>query len=428
MNVHLAYGKQGIDVELDDDWDITVIEPRFVPALPIPVGAIRKALEEPIDSRPLHKQVKLSERVGIIFNDITRATPNQLILPIILEKLENIPPENIVLFDALGTHRRNTQEELRQILGEDIVQRYQIVQNDAFDESTQVRVGTTRRGNAAWLNRQLMDCNLKILTGFIEPHLFAGFSGGGKSIMPGMAGLRTVLSHHGARMIAHLRTTWGVTDGNLFYEEIMEIARMAGNTFLVNVSLNKHQQITGVFAGDLKAAHAAGCDFVGESAMAPVDHAFDIVLTTNSGYPLDQNLYQSIKGVSAAGLIVRQGGAVLLAAECRDGVPEHGQYARLLRESRSPQQVLEQILQEGFARHDQWQVQAQAQVQLKADVFVYSHNLKSQQVAEAQLKPVASLEDSMRMLAERYGPHARICILPEGPQSVPYLQDALVDN
>jgi nickel-dependent lactate racemase len=422
MRVHLAYGKQGIDVELDEDWDVTLIEPGFVAALPDPAAAIRKALEKPIDAQPLHAQVKPSDRVGIVFNDITRATPNQLILPVILEKLENIPAENIILFDALGTHRRNTPEELRNMLGEDIVKRYQVIQNDAFDEPTQVLAGTTRRGNAAWLNRQLMECDLKILTGFIEPHLFAGFSGGGKAIMPGMAGLRTVLSHHGAAMVAHPRTTWGVVDGNLFYEEIMEIARMAGRTFLVNVSLNKHQQVTGVFAGDLELAHAAGCAFVSNSAMVPVKQPFDSVLTTNSGYPLDQNLYQSIKGVSAAGMIVRQGGSILLAAECSDGIPYHGQYARMLLEASSPQQLLERIHQEGFAMHDQWQAQAQAQVQAKADVFVFSHTLTAHQVREAMLYPVESVEKGLRMLVERYGRSARICVLPEGPQTVPYLR------
>ncbi len=341
-----------------------------------------------------------------------------------LAELAHLPRENITLFNALGTHRPNTDAELRGMLGDALVDGYRIVQNNAFDPATQVCLGATRRGNEIWLNRELMACDLKVLTGFIEPHLFAGFSGGGKAVMPGMAGLPTILRNHDADMLRDPRATWGITHGNPLWEEVREVARRVGELFLVNVALNRDKAITGVFAGDLDAAHEAGCAFVKETAMAPVPHPFDIVVTTNSGYPLDLNLYQAVKGMRAAEPIVREGGAIIIAAECWDGIPEHGLYGELLRTAASPRDLLDTICAPGFLKHDQWQAQIQAQIQLKADVYVYSGYLTDEQIRMALFEPCHSIEQTVAELARRYGPSATICVLPEGPQTVPYVRGA----
>jgi nickel-dependent lactate racemase len=187
------------------------------------------------------------------------------------------------------------------------------------------------------------------------------------------------------------------------------------------VTLNKDKQITGVFAGDLDAAHAAGCAFARETAMVPVERPFDIALTTNSGYPLDLNLYQSVKGMSAAAQVVRAGGSIVVAAECWDGIPEHGLYGQLLRAAASPRALLDAIGAPGFLEQDQWQAQIQAQIQLKADVYVRSDNLTDEQIRSALLLPSPRVEDTLAELMERYGPQASICILPEGPQTIPYI-------
>jgi nickel-dependent lactate racemase len=308
------------------------------------------------------------------------------------------------------------------MLGDRLYEEYTIVQNDASDPTTQVCLGETRRGNQVWINRRLAECDIKILTGFIEPHLFAGFSGGGKAILPGMAGQRTVLENHNAGMIADPKSTWGVMDGNPIQEEVRQAASMAGRTFLFNVTLNKHKAITGVFAGELETAHAAGCAYAKQSVMVPVDRPFDIVVTTNSGYPLDLNLYQSVKGMSAASGIVRQGGAMIIASECWDGIPEHGQFAQLLREAGSPRGLLEMVRRPGFLEQDQWQAQIQAQIQLKADIYVHSGYLSEEQVRAALLEPCPSIEETLDRLVKQYGPRARIAVMPEGPQTVPYLQ------
>ena len=349
MHLRIAYGKNGLEIDLPDDRQVSVIEPCYPPPLPDPAGSIRQALRLPFGAPALSEQVRATDRVGIIFSDITRPTPHQVILPALLAELSHVPTGNITLFNALGTHRPNTAAELRGMLGDALVDNYRIVQNNAFDPDTLQYCGVTSYGHPIWINRDLAACDLKILTGFIEPHLFAGFSGGGKAIMPGMAGQQTVLGNHDARNIAHPQATWGVTWGNPIWEEIREVALSSGRVFLLNVTLDKARQVTGVFAGDLDQAHAAGCAFVKQTSMQPVPHPFDIVITTNSGYPLDLNLYQSVKGMSAASQIVRPGGAILLAAECWDGIPDHGSYGDLLRSASSPQELLERINTPGFS-------------------------------------------------------------------------------
>jgi nickel-dependent lactate racemase len=424
MKVRLAYGKTGLDVDLPDDLDVTVVEPKYLPGLPDQGEAVREALRNPIEAPPLRNIAKPSDKVGIIFNDITRPTPNNLIIPLVLNELENVPRRNITLFNALGTHRPNTDAELREILGDALVDGYRIIQNNTFDRSTQRRIGDTMRGHDIWLNRELLDCDLKILTGFIEPHFFAGFSGGGKAVMPGMAGIETILLNHGAEMIDSPSSTWGVTKGNPIWEEIHEIARRVEKLFLLNITLNKHKQITGVFAGQLDAAHEAGCRFVKESAMVPLPNPYDIVITTNSGYPLDLNLYQSVKGMSAASQIVRKGGAIIIASSCWDGIPDHGLYGQLLREASGPEDLLGVIRSPGFLKMDQWQAQIQAQILLKAKVIVKSDNLTAEEIKMALLSHCNSVEDALRELLKEYGPQAKICVLPEGPQTIPYILPA----
>ena len=421
MQTRLAYGKKGLVVEFDDGWDVQVVEPRFTPGIPDLPSAMRAALRHPVGKPPLAELVRAEDKVGIIINDLTRPTPNPILLDALLGELGHVPKENITLFIALGSHRPNTDEELRSMLGKFAFEGYAIVQNDAFDRNTQVCLGKTSRGNEVWINKTLMECSIKILTGFIEPHFFAGFSGAGKAIMPGMAGLDTILQNHNAPNIAHPNATWGITDGNPIWEEIQEAAHMADASFLLNVTLNRDKAVTGIFAGDLDEAHARGVEFVRKTAMVAVEKPFDIVVTTNSGYPLDLNLYQSVKGMSAAAQIVRPGGAIICATECWDGIPEHGLYGQLLNASNNPQDLLDHIMTPGFLKQDQWQAQIQAQIQLKATVFVYSGYLSDTQIRKSLLQPAASIEKTLVELMGIYGPEARICFLPEGPQTVPFL-------
>jgi nickel-dependent lactate racemase len=422
MRFNLAYGKTGLAVDLPNALNVTLVEPRYVPGLPDEQAALAEALEQPIESAPLRDLVKSRDRVGIVFSDITRPTPNHLVVPAVVRALSHVASDHITLFSALGTHRPNTEAELRAMLGDEMVANYRIVQNNSFDPTTQIHLGVSQHGHDIWVNREFFECDAKILTGFIEPHFFAGFSGGGKAVMPGMAGQRTVLGNHDYGLVAHPNANWGILKDNPIQAEIREIAGKANPTFLVNVALNRDKRITAVFAGDLDAAHAAGCAFVKDKVMVPVSQPYDIIITSNSGYPLDLNLYQAVKGMSAAAQVVRPGGAIIIAASCWDGIPEHGLYGQLVRECDSPQALLDMVSQPGFLKQDQWQAQLQAQIQLKADVYVRTDNLADEQIRSMLLRPSQCIEDTVQDLLSEMGSDARICALPEGPQTIPYLQ------
>ncbi len=420
MDVKLAYGKTGLPVTLPQGADVTVVTPRFVDALPDPARALRIGLQNPIGALPLHAFANPSDRVGIVFSDITRATPYHLLLPAILDELAHIPDTHIRLFNATGTHRPNTDAELRGMLGDAIVDRFRIVQNDANDRASHVLVGTTARGHAVWLHRDFVACDVHILTGFIEPHFFAGFSGGGKATMPGLALLDTIMANHSAANLDDPQVRWAITWGNPLWEEINEAAHMLARNFLVNVALNSEKQIAGVFAGDLDQAHAQGCAFVQDTAMAPVDRRFDLVIGSNSGYPLDLNLYQSVKGMSAAAQVVKPGGTILIAADCWDGIPAYSPYEHLLHSRSSSQELLAMLQQPGFQCQDMWQAYIQAKISQTADVYVYSHNLTTSQIEQALLKPCEQIETLVSDVIARQD--ASICILPEGPLTIPYVR------
>ncbi len=417
QTVRLDYGERGLDITVPAD--ATVLEPRPVPGLADEAVALRAALDGPIDSAPLRDRIKPSDRVVIVHTDITRATPNDRILPVLLTVLgeAGIPDDRITLINALGTHRRQTPDELIAMLGADIVNRYRCVQHDAWDDSNLVALGQTSLGHAVRINRLFVEADVRILTGFIEPHLFAGFSGGPKGVLPSIAGIESVFTNHGAEMIGHPKATWGITTGNPIWEEMAEAARMTNPTFLLNVALNRDKVITAIFAGELFAAHRAGCAFVGQTSMVSVPEPFDVVITSNSGYPLDQSLYQSVKGMSAAAQVVRQGGSIVAAAECRDGIPDHGEYFRLLRESGSPAEVLARVEAPGFSCHDQWQVQVQARIQQRADVYVYADGLTDTQITDALLRPARPLDEVLSRLCAN---GSRVCVLPQGPLTIPY--------
>jgi nickel-dependent lactate racemase len=237
--------------------------------------------------------------------------------------------------------------------------------------------------------------------------------------MPGVAGLKTIVSNHGVKNINDPNSTFGVTRGNPIWEEMRDIALRAGPSFLLNVALNHHRQITGVFAGDLMAAHRLGCEFVKKSAMQQVKDPFDIVLTTNSGYPLDQNLYQGVKGMSAGARILKPGGALILACECRDGVPAGSSFDQILRGSANPEEILARLATPGFLLPEQWQAQIQALIQRRGRVFLYS-SLPQEAVLAAHLIPCPDIGETVRGLLKNPG-SARIAVLPQGPLTIPYL-------
>ncbi len=420
MRVDLKYGKTGLQVTLPDD--ATVIYPKEMPGLPDEQAALRAALAMPIGMPPPSRIVQPGDRVAIVFSDITRPMPSDRVLPVLLEALDGlVPREKILLINGTGTHMANTREELIGMLGQDIVDNYRVVNHDAWDNDNLVNLGMTPQGHRMLVNKAFYQSDFKILTGFIEPHIFAGFSGGPKAVLPAVAGIESIMDNHGFAMLNHPRATWGSREGNPVWEEMRAFATMAKPDMILNVTLNRLGQITGVFAGQLDLAHAQGVAQVREHAMVPVDGRYDVVLTTNSGYPLDINLYQTIKGLSAAMQVVKPGGSIIVASECRGGIPDYGEYRNLVVEGGSAEGILKLVGAPGFRRHDQWEAQLHAFVMQAADVFVYSDGLSDDQVREMLFTPVHDIEATVTRELERHGPGARLLVIPEGSQSIPYI-------
>jgi nickel-dependent lactate racemase len=419
MKINLAYGHAHRCIELPDD-RTTVIEPSHAPGLADERTAVLAALERPIGCAPLLDWIKPTDRLCIGFTDITRATPNDRLIPWLLQHLAHVPREQITLLNSLGTHRPNTRAELEKLLTPAVVRDYRVLNHEPENPEALVAFGQTRDGTPALINRHLAEADVRIITGFIEPHFFAGFSGGPKGIMPGLAGLETVMSNHGERNIRDPRSTFGVTQGNPIWEEMRDIALRVGPSFLLNVTLNEERGITGVFAGDLLAAHTAGCEFVRRAAMQRVKAPFEIVVTTNSGYPLDQNLYQGVKGMSAGARILQPGGTLILACECREGVPAASPLDQLLRSAAGPEEILALLATPGFQRPEQWQAQIQALIQRKANVFLHS-SLPDDIVRAAYLTPCHDIGAAVAARLQEFGPAARVAVLPQGPLTIPYL-------
>lgn len=419
--IEMLYGRENLYLNLPDDAD--VIRSRYVPGISDEEAALRSAIRSPIGKPPLQNLVSRGQKVVIVHSDITRATPNKRILPVLLAELKEagIDPADITLINGLGTHRAQTQAEMRDLLGGEIFSQYRCLQHNCSEPDQLLHLGYSSMGHPLSVNKIYMEADIRILTGFIEPHLFAGFSGGPKAVLPSISGAATIQANHGYEMIAHPLATWGITVGNPIWEEMCEAALMTAPTFLLNVTLNKDHQITGVFAGDLIEAHSAGCDFTRQTDFIEIEQAYDIVLTTNSGYPLDQNLYQTGKGIKAAAQAVRPGGTIVMFCACEDGLPDHGEYINLLRESKTPQRMLEMVAAPGFSCLDQWQVQTQSIILMNNPVYIYSDGLTDEQICSAHYQPCRDVMKTLEILIGEYGPGCRIAVIPEGPLSIPVL-------
>ncbi|WP_327046769.1 nickel-dependent lactate racemase [Microbispora sp. NBC_01189] len=415
MRVDLAYGADGLTVEFPGD-RTTVITPVARPVVPDEAAELRRALREPVAGPPLRERVRPGQTVAISACDGTRPQPRHLMIPAILDELDGIAdPGDVVILVATGTHRGNTPEELRAMFGDEVVDAVRIVNHDARDASSLRWMGRHGKDVPVWLNREWTDADVRITTGFVEPHFFAGFSGGPKLVAPGLAALETVLTLHDAARIGDPRATWGVIEGNPVHDDVRAIAAATGVTFALDVVLNREQRIVRAFGGDLAPMHAAATAAARAAAMRPVAEPFDVVVTTNAGFPLDQNLYQSVKGMSAAAQVVRPGGTIICAAECRDGFPDHGSYREVLTSAASPDALFEEISRRTETIPDQWQVQIQARIQRRARVIMHTAYLGDADLAAAHLERTEDVAATVRALP------GRVCVLPEGPMTIPYL-------
>ncbi len=363
MKVDLPYGERLLSVEVPAS--AVVIEPRQEKGVPDPRAALARAIETPVAGPPLRDLVHKGQSVAISVCDGTRPQPRRLVLSALLEHLEGIvDPSDVVVVVATGTHRPNTPAEIDSMLGAEITGSVRIVNHDCRDPAGLRYLGRLGADVPVWINAEWLAADVRITTGLVEPHLFAGFSGGPKMVAPGLCGLETVLVLHDAKRIGHPLARWGVVEGNPVQSDVRAIARASGVSFALDVIVNRGREVVAAFAGELSAMHNAATTLCRRISMVPVEAPFEMVLTTNSGYPLDQNLYQSVKGMSAAAQITAPGGLIVCAAECRDGFPDS--YRDLLASAASPADMLKRIESRPETVPDQWQAQFQVEDPLRS--------------------------------------------------------------
>jgi lactate racemase len=414
----LPYGNRLLTVRMPEGSKITELKSRHVRGLKNPVEAINLSLRSPIGSPPLRDRLLSHYKVVVIVTDNTRACPDEQLLPPILAEIETkIPRENITIIVALGLHTPLTRDQLIKKLGRQIVSKYNVINHDA---SQAINIGETSRGIPVNINRTVVEADFRLSTGFIEPHFFAGYSGGRKSIFPGVSGHKSIQINHGYEMVAHPLARTGILKGNPIHEDMVEQAKIAKLNFIVNVLLNKDKEITHVVAGDPFLAHERGCDIEQEICSVKVDRKYDIVITTNSGAPLDLDFYQTCKGIENASRITREGGTIIIASACDTGIgPES--FKDLHAESDTPQEVLQRIKEEGPIGV-QWQNQVLARVQLSNSIYLVSE-LEYRLAKEMKVKPFPTIEKALQKALKVLGNKAEIAIIPEGPLVLPILEE-----
>ena|ERR1700722_476735 len=370
--IRVDHGDDGLDIEVDAA-ALTVVEPLFSPPAPELSATLLRALRAPVAGPPLRDRVRPGNTVAIAACDIAGRQPRRLMIQALLAELDGLVHfEDVTVIIANGTHRRSTEAELTELCGEDVVGSVKVMDHDSRDRSALSWQGVHGNGVPVWLARDWVDADVRITTGFVEPHFFAGFSGGPKLVAPGLVGLDTVLCLHDASRIGHPMARWGVIEGNPVHDDLRAIAAATGVTFGFDVILNRGQEIVAAYGGDLLAIHDQAARHARQIAMRLVAEPFDVVVTSNANYPLDQNVYQAVKVVSATYQVARPLATIICAAECRDGFLEHGEYRSLLASASSPRALLERIEARSTTRPDQWQVQIQARIQADCRVVVHT--------------------------------------------------------
>ena len=422
MRTQLQYGRGNLTIEIPSS-DVSVLRTKHEEGLPNEAAAFREAVRHPIGSAPLKEIVGATEQVAVVIPDITRPLPSDRLLPWLFEELSHVPPDNVTIVNGTGSHRTNSEEELAGMVGRGVFSNYRVVNHNAHDPDTLAFAGRSPEGRDVYMNREYVEADRRIVLGFIEPHFMAGFSGGYKGVFPAVADIDSIMHYHRASVIGHVRSTWGVLEDNPTQDQIRANGSLLPVDFLINVTINRNKEITDFFCGEVITAHEKGCEANKASVMVACEKEYPIIVTTNGGYPLDQNLYQAVKGMSAAYQIVSDGGLIVSASRCNDGFPNHGNFRKMLLEHSSPEEMLQTIHSPGFSMFDQWQVQLFALILQRARVALYSE-INPDDVRSAHLKPVADITAAISEELKTIGQDAPVAVLPEGPMTVPYLEHA----
>ncbi len=423
MRIDLNYGKGHLPVDLDDRWDVSVIRKPEMPLQAEPSTAVAEALASPVGSSSLAAEAKGKTSACVLICDITRPVPNGLLLPVILRQLldAGMPRESIRILVATGLHRPNEGAELAELVGDPwVMENFRIENHFARNDADHVDLGRTPRGTHIRLDRRFVDADLKIVTGLVEPHFMAGYSGGRKVIAPGVAHRDTITTFHNARFMSDAKADSCILDGNPLHEEQLEIVRMLGKVLAVNVVLDEHRRLSFVNFGEVVQSHLDAVRFTEKYTVVPVPRRFKTVVTSAAGYPLDQTYYQTVKGIVVPMDILEPGGKLLIASECAEGIGsvEYADAQRRLID-KGVDGFFDEISGKELADIDEWQTQMQLKPMRVGSVQLYTTGLSE---ADKQLTGVGIIDDSVndavRRCVEASGENS-VAVIPEGPYVVP---------
>jgi lactate racemase len=419
VRVRLEYGRTGLEVELPDRHVVKCLGHQAGEPLADPSGALGEALDRPIAAEPLAQLAAGRRSACIAICDVTRPVPNRLLLPPLLSTLEaaGIGRDNILILVATGLHRATTREELLEMVGAEILDRYRVENHDGRNLAAHSFLGQTARGVPVWIDSRYMAAELKITTGLIEPHFMAGFSGGRKVICPGLASLETIKVWHAPEFLEHPSARAGCLEGNPVHEENTRIGRMAGCDFILNVVVDRQRRIMGVVAGDMEAAFAAGAALARRLTTDTVAEPVDIVVTSGAGYPLDATYYQSVKGMVMALPILKPGGTLILAAGMSEGIGS-ADFQRLYEENATLEGFMQRIVSKSYFVIDQWQLEEFVRAHRHARVRVVTDGLPADVLRRLHVDPAESVESAIAEALAAHGPAATIAVIPEGPYAM----------
>ena len=422
--VKFDYGKNGIEIKIAPSWNVTIIEPITQKALINPINSLKTAIKNPLGGRSLEEIIREKEKlesICIVVSDATRPVPSYLIIEAIISELENLGIESsiITILIATGLHRPSNNEEIQRIVGKQYYNKVKVINHNAKDDNAHQQIGYLDDGTPISINSLFLTSDLKIITGYVEPHFFFGFSGGAKAILPGIAGKETIMYNHSAKNIASPYSRFGIYEKNPMAEISSGIAKKIDIDFTVNVCINEKHQISKALAGNLEKLHNELVLYQLEHVFKPLEKPFDIVVCGNGGYPLDINLYQAVKSMAIGEMAVKQGGTIISVNECSDGIGvNQDDFRDLLFSGLDPMDIYTKVLNKEIVVPDQWEIQVLTRIMQKADIYVIS-SLKEHELGNIGLKYANNVENAVYEALKAHGNTAKILFLPHGPLVLP---------
>lgn len=420
--VKLLYGKNGITLNIQDDWNANIIRKPLMPIINDISGEVNKALNNPINSLSIDKISSKGKSVCILVCDITRPVPNKLFLKQIIIKFINagISADNILIIIATGLHRPASQDEINEIIGSSwVLKNIKIENHFARDDSMHKNIGTTKQGNIVKLDKRFVDADIKIATGLVEPHFMAGYSGGRKVIAPGIAHADTITTFHSARYMENPNATSCNLINNPLHEDQLEIVNMIGQVYAINCVIDEERNLSYINFGEIISSHMKAVNFVSSFAKVKCNNSYNTIITSAAGAPLDGTFYQTVKGMVTPLEILKKGGDLIITSECSEGLGSEEFIAsqkKLL--EIGPNKFLENILKKDFAAIDEWQTEMEIKSLIKGNIFLFSEGLSEKDKLYTGVNIINNIAKTIDESIKRHN-NNNIAIIPEGPYVIP---------